>query len=173
MQKTYPICQEAVEFVKKFEGLHDGDLREVGLRPKQDPVGIWTIGYGHAQRDRETGRLLRGESDRNAAYRDARKLTVEEALALLKQDLDEYATHVAALIAVPVTESEFGALVSFAFNVGISNFKGSTLLRLLNQGRHEQAAAEFPKWCRAGGRIMPGLVKRREAEKELFLRGRA
>ena len=75
---------------------------------------------------------------------------------------------VSRLINVPLTENQFGALVSFTYNVGSGNLKASTLRQKLNRGDYAGAADEFPKWRRAGGKILRGLVRRRAAERALF-----
>jgi GH24 family phage-related lysozyme (muramidase) len=84
-------------------------------------------------------------------------------------DLHEAEEAVDRLVTAPLNQNEFDALVSFTFNLGEGNLKKSTLLKYLNQMRYEDAANEFPRWNRAGGQILPGLTRRREAEKRLFL----
>ncbi len=73
------------------------------------------------------------------------------------------------LVTVPLTQNQFDALISFVFNLGIGNFRTSTLLKKLNAGDYTGAAKEFPPWVRADGKQLPGLIKRRDAEKALFL----
>lgn len=135
----------AVEIVKRFEGLR--------LDAYLCPAGIWTIGYGH------TGGVQGGE-----------RITEERAEELLMEDLKSVQRRLAPALEVPVTEGQAAALLSLAFNVGVSAVKGSKLLRRLNQGLPEVAADEFLDWTRAGGRELPGLVRRRRAERDLFLR---
>lgn len=98
------------------------------------------------------------------------EITPATAEALLKSDLTdaEYAVH--SNVKVPLTDNQFSALVSFVFNLGAGSLKKSTLLRLLNAGDYRGAEAEFVKWNRAGGKVLPGLTKRREAEANLFAR---
>jgi lysozyme len=118
----------------------------------QCPAGVWTIGWG------ETGPGIKLGVRWDQAYADHRF-----ELALSKR---ESAVH--RLVDVPLTDNEFSSLVSFEFNTGA--LAGSTLLRLLNSGRpRAEVADEFGRWVRVKGRIIPGLVRRRAAERDLFL----
>ena len=158
----------AVNLVKSFEGLVDGNPATVNIDPYLDPIGIWTIGWGHAIAVK--GRFLRGAADKAqvlSLYPTG--ITLDQAVALLQADLMDAGRDVAAVIKVPVNDNEFGALVSFAFNLGVGNLSKSTLLKLLNAGDRAGAAEEFVKWNKAGGVVMAGLTKRRLAERELFL----
>lgn len=110
-----------------------------------------TIGIGH------TGGVKMGDT-----------ITHEQAMAFLANDLKTAEAAVNTLKA-PLSQHEFDALVSLAFNIGANAFKASTLVRLLNIGDKKGAANEFRKWIRAAGRILPGLVARREAERTMFL----
>lgn len=124
------------------------------LNAYQDSVGVWTIGFGH------TAGVLPGMS-----------CTQEQAEVWLKTDI-QWAEHaVNQYVTAALTQSEFDALVDFVFNLGVGNFVHSTLLRLLNSEDYEGAADEFPKWNRAGGKILPGLTARRLAEQEMFKNG--
>lgn len=160
-------CPEAVELIKKYEGTGKADPKTGDLLPYLDPVGIWTIGWGHAIR--HDGRFLRGQADGllvRSLYPTG--LTVQQATALLDSDLVETGTEVLAAVVVELNDNQFGALVSFTFNLGIGNLKQSTLLKRLNAGDYAAAADEFSKWVKAGGKTLPGLVERRKAEAELF-----
>lgn len=160
----------AMELVKEFEGLPDGDPSTTNLDPYMDPVGNWTVGWGHLVRDEE-GRVLRGEESRakvKELYPDG--ITVEEAEALLRGDVEKIAVQIDRLVAVPLNVNEKAALVSLAFNIGIGAFARSTLLRKLNGGDKTGAADEFLRWVHADGKRLPGLVERRRAERLLFLR---
>lgn len=138
---------ECYKLIARFEGCRLGAYK--------CPAGVWTIGYGH------TKGVKRGMS-----------ITNVQALSYLKSDVLIISTVVAALIKVRVTQNQFDALVSFAFNVGTYNFSESTLLKKINSGLAlGSIAAEFGRWVYANGEILTGLVKRREAERELFLRG--
>ena len=102
-----------------------------------------------------------------AATKD-KKFTREEGLNILCMDLAKYEAAVRSKVTVPLTDNQFGALVSFTFNVGPANFNKSTLLRKLNAGDYKGAAAELPKWRHAAGRVLNGLIRRRAAEQALF-----
>jgi lysozyme len=95
--------------------------------------------------------------------------TQEEADARFLDDLTKFGDGVDRLVRVPLTDNQFAALVSFAYNVGLGALAGSTLLRKLNAGDYEGAADQFPRWSKGGGRVLPGLVRRRAAERDLFL----
>lgn len=95
--------------------------------------------------------------------------TQEEADARFLDDLSKFADGVDRLVRVPLTDNQFAALVSFAYNVGLGALAGSTLLRKLNAGDYQGAADQLPRWKKGGGRVLPGLVRRRAAERELFL----
>ena len=138
------INDSGLNLIKAFEGLY--------LESYQDPVGIWTIGYGHIQ-------------DVNQGM----KITVSQAEQILKEDLFRYETAVEEAVTVTINENQFAALTSFCFNLGASALFKSTLLKLLNQGQFAEAANEFPRWDKAGGQSLLGLSRRRRAERALFL----
>jgi lysozyme len=114
------------------------------------PAGVLTIGYGH------TGDVREGQ-----------RITQHQAEAILSVDLDFYERRVSELVPA-ANENQFAACVSLAFNVGVKAFESSTLLRLFKQGKTLAAAGEFAKWTHVNGKVLPGLVKRRAAEAELF-----
>ncbi len=140
------ISQAGLDLIKRFEGCE--------LEAYQDAVGIWTIGYGHTGPDVHEGL----------------KITQAQADAILAKDVERFASGVAANVRVAITQSEFDALVSFAFNVGLTAFRTSTLLKLLNDNSDRSVVAtQFLRWNKAGDKVLEGLTKRRNAEKELFL----
>ncbi len=162
------VCQAGIDLVKSFEGIPDGDPTTVNIDPYLDPIQIWTIGWGHAIR--QNGRFLKGASDRASAFAlYPGGITKAQAVALLAADLMDTGRDVLPLVRVEVNDNEFAALVSFAFNLGIGNLKASTLLRELNEGDRAAAADQFSRWVMAGGVKMQGLVKRRQAERDLFV----
>ena len=142
---------EGLSLIKIFEGLR--------LKAYKDPVGILTIGYGHT----------------SAAGAPEVKLgmviTREEAEAMLRRDLVTYEKAVADAVKVTLTSNQNSACVSLCYNIGPGNFKKSSVLRFINQGRFDDAADAFLLWNRAGGKILSGLVKRRAAEAALFIKG--
>lgn len=142
-EKPTRTSQVGINLIKEFEGFrHDA---------YQDSAGVWTIGYGHTLTARPGMRISRSEGER-----------------LLRQDLVRFETAVRDRVTVSLTQNQFDALVSFAFNVGVGAFSKSTLLRLLNQGDYTGAKKEFRRWVHAGGRRLQGLVRRRDREAQLF-----
>ena len=97
-------------------------------------------------------------------------ITKERAEELLKQDLIIHENNVNRLVKVPLTQNQFDALVSFEYNVGYSALASSTLLKMLNNGDYKGASKQFDLWVYAGHKVLLGLVKKRNAEKELFLK---
>jgi len=157
-----------VNLIKRFEGIVDGNPRTVNLDPYIDPVGILTIGWGHALTFGE--RFLRNNP---ADWALARKMypngiTRAEAEALLVHDLNEHSRDIKAVVGVPLNDNQFAALASFVFNIGMKAFLRSSLLKSLRRKDYAQAATRFAPWRTAGGRVLPGLVKRRAAETGLF-----
>ncbi|CAI1527524.1 lysozyme [Serratia plymuthica] len=139
------IDVNGLNLIKEFEGLR--------LQAYKCPADIWTIGYGHTA---------------DVSANDV--ITEEDAIFLLRQDVAESERAVNKYVHVPLTQNQFDALVSFVFNLGVGNFRTSTLLKKLNAGDDDGAAQEFGRWIHAGGKALPGLVRRREAERALFLK---
>ena len=123
------------------------------------PAKIWTIGIGHAVR--------KGEKWDSPTI----TITEAEALELLDKDNDEAERAVIRLIRVPLEDYQFDSLVSFCFNLGGGALQRSVLRSCLNRGEYYEASLQFDKWIWGGGRILPGLVKRRRAERILFITG--
>jgi lysozyme len=160
------------EIIKHFESLHDGDLKMIGLQPKMCPAGIWTEGYGHAMIYQ--GQALRGIENKELAYKLHTVNTIEEAERLLAIDLisrEKVVEQAALLVKGGLNENQFSALVSFVYNLGSGQFRSSTLYKYLMEGRMNDAANEFEKWNKSGGKVLDGLTYRRKSEKELFLNG--
>ncbi len=139
------INDNGLLLIKSFEGLR--------LKAYRDAVGIWTIGYG-------TTRGVQPDMSISEA----------EAEQLMRDDLIRFEQAINSAISVPVNDNQFSALVSFTYNVGSGAFRDSTLLKRLN-GRQDirTTADEFPRWNKAGGRVLHGLTRRRHAERALFL----
>lgn len=161
------VSRDAIELVKHFESLKDvrGDGR---IHAYPDPAHGWkmpTIGWGTVQY-RNGRRVKRGDVISRA-----------EADAQFEWEMEQKAAEVASLLTVPVNANQFGALVSFAYNVGsdidadtkAEGLGDSTLLKKVNRGDFAGAAEQFIKWNRANGRAMPGLTRRRLSERRLFL----
>ncbi|MGS4272710.1 lysozyme [Serratia marcescens] len=143
------ISKNGIELIKRFEGLE--------LKAYQDSVGVWTIGYGWTQT--VDGKKI------------APGMRIDQATAdrLLKCGVVQYEQGVNQLVKVRITQGQFDALVSFAYNLGLRSLSTSTLLQKLNAGDKQGAADEFGKWVNAGGKRLDGLVARRAAEREMFL----
>jgi lysozyme len=163
------ICNRAIELIKHFESLHDGDLTTIALEPKQCPAKIWTIGFGHALRTLDGKRFLKGEADKAQAYERFPSLTEAQATKLLAFDLEKFELDVKRFAKVELNENQLGALVSFAYNVGSTAFKNSTLLRKLNTYDFQGASLQFRRWTKSDGVELRGLIRRRNNEKRLFL----
>ncbi|MBE9138318.1 lysozyme [Nodosilinea sp. LEGE 07088] len=140
-----------LEIVKGFEGLRLDAYPDPGTGGEP-----WTIGYGH--------------TSAAGAPRVYPGLTITRADAenILKRDLGKYEQAVASAVTRPLTSDQFSALVSFTFNVGAGNLRSSTLLQKLNAGDIAGASDEFSRWVYAAGRVLPGLQRRRRAERALF-----
>ncbi|WP_052128285.1 glycoside hydrolase family protein [Neosynechococcus sphagnicola] len=151
--------KDCFDLIKKWEGLHK--KRSDGLiESYQDPVDIWTIGYGSINNP-DLGRPIQPND----------VITEATALRWLELEVQEVAEDVDNICKVSLTQGMFDALVSFVYNIGIGAFGESTLLRKLNEVRdYEGAAREFERWVNAGGRVLQGLVNRRDEEERLFRR---
>ena len=133
----------ASDFVKQFEG------RE--LKAYRCSANRLTIGYGHTK-----------------GVQEGDEISPAEAEQLLVEDLTAIADDLNRLVNVPVSEGQYIALLSLAFNIGSTALKKSTLLFHLNHKRYDEAAEEFDKWIYAGGKVSEGLKRRRAAERKLF-----
>lgn len=141
------LSEEGLALIKHFEGFR--------AHPYLCQANVWTIGYGRT----------RGITAQTPPVSKA------QAEAMLSQDVARYERSVQNLIRVKLTQSQFDALVSFAFNLGAGALQRSSLRSKLNRGEYASAAPEFLRWVRAGGVVSRGLVARRRAEVALFTRG--
>ena len=141
--------EKGIALIKEFEGCK--------LTAYQDSVGVWTIGYGWTQP--VDGKPIRA----------GMMIKQEAAERLLQVGLVSYESDVSRLVKVSLTQGQFDALVSFTYNLGARSLSTSTLLRKLNAGDYAGAANEFLRWNKAGGKVLNGLTRRREAERALFL----
>ena len=135
--------ENGIELIKDFEGRR--------LVAYQDSVGVWTIGYGHTKTAHEDKLIIKSTADR-----------------LLAEDLAEFEKYVDTYVTVALTQNQFDALVSWTFNLGPGNLKESTMLKKLNQGLYAEVPDEMRRWNKAGGKVLEGLIRRREAEAKLF-----
>ena len=138
------ISDAGLNLIKTFEGIR--------LQAYQDQRGIWTIGDGH------TAGVYAGET-----------ITAAQADDFLRLDLGVAETTVNHMVTATLTQDQFDALVSLVFNIGSGNFAHSTLLKTLNEGDTAGAAEQFLMWDHANGVVDPGLLRRREAERAMFL----
>lgn len=142
------ISTAGINIIKEFEGL--------SLKAYPDPGSggaPWTIGYGHTGPEVQPGL----------------EISLDYAEQLLRRDIAQFEVAVNALVKVEITQSQFDALVSFTYNVGASTLGHSTLLYVLNLGNYLVAADQFPEYVHASGHVLPGLVRRRDEERTLFL----
>lgn len=144
------IGDRGLDLIRAFEGFR--------ADPYLDAVGVPTIGYG------------------STYYPDGQRVRLTdppisepEARRLMQATLAEFEDGISAALRVGVTQSQFDALVCWAFNVGVSAAQQSTLMHRLNAGDVQGAADQFLRWNRAGGQVLRGLTRRREAERALFL----
>lgn len=145
MNDSMTFSERLVSMVKDFEGLQ--------LTAYRCPAGVLTIGYGH------TG----PEVSPNLS------ITSDKADSFLRADLRFAEWGVRTYSKVPLTQGQYDALTDFAFNLGIGALRDSTLMKKVNAKDFASAADEFGKWIHAGGKVLPGLVRRREAERALFV----
>ncbi|HCD3312149.1 MULTISPECIES: lysozyme [Enterobacter cloacae complex] len=143
------ISDKGLALIKQFEGCK--------LTAYRDSVGVWTIGYGWTQP--VDGKPIRA----------GMTIKQETAERLLKTGLVSYESDVSRLVKVDLTQGQFDALVSFTYNLGARSLSTATLLRKLNASDYAGAADEFLRWNKAGGKVLNGLARRREAERALFL----
>lgn len=139
----YALSEAGIELIKKFEGLRTNAYR--------CPAGVWTIGFGHTK-----------------TAKPEMMISHLQAESLLKKDLSYFEEAVTRLVKVPLTQGQYDALVSFAYNCGVEALRVSSLLKYLNKGQYNLAALQFNRWTRANGKVLPGLVTRRKAEYQLF-----
>lgn len=145
------INKEGIDLIKKFEGCR--------LKAYKCPAGIWTIGYG------------------NTFYEDGMKvkegdtITQERAESLAAFVITQFAVTIAPFIKQPLNDNQFSACVSLSYNIGQGNFKKSSVFKKLNVNPNDPTIADsFRLWNKGGGQVLPGLVKRREAEIALYFK---
>ena len=134
---------EGISLIQKFEGCE--------LKAYQCSAGVWTIGYGH------TKNVIEGMT-----------ITKEQAEQMLVDELHEYENYINEYVTTALSQNQFDALVSWVYNLGPANLKASTMLKVLNSGKYEDVPAQMKRWNKAGGKVLEGLIRRREAEACLF-----
>ena len=145
------LSERGMKMLLEFEGKHK-KLPDGRYKAYRCPANVCTIYAG----------LTRG-------VKDGMIITEAEGEKLLRKELNSHEDAVERLVTVEINQSMFDALVLLTFNIGIGAFTKSTLLKLLNQGKYDQAAAQFARWNKGGGRVLAGLVTRRKAEAALFM----
>lgn len=138
------MYSKAVEIICEFEGFSSVAYK--------CPAGVWTIGYGQTH-----------------GVREGMTISEPEARKYVEEQCEKIAKSILGLLKVQVNENQLSALISFYYNIGCGAFMRSTLLRKLNAGDIQGAANEFLKWNKANGKVLAGLTRRREAERQLFL----
>jgi lysozyme len=137
------VSEEGKCLIKKFEGCE--------LKAYRCPAGKLTIGYGHVK-----------------GVKEGDEWSQSHAEHMLDVELEEYEGYVNDMVTAPLSQSQFDALVAWIYNLGPSNFKKSTLLKVLNEEEYDQVPREIKRWNKANGKVINGLVRRREAEARLF-----
>jgi len=137
------ISKEGLSLIKKFEGCE--------LEAYLCPAGVWTIGYGHTK-----------------DVKEGDKINKEEADYLLQEEMIEYESYINDFVEVPLNQNQFDSLCSWVYNLGPTNLKNSTMLRVLNEEKYADVPQEIKRWNKAGGEVLDGLIKRREAEAKMF-----
>lgn len=160
---------KAIQIIKHYEQLHDGDLKQIGLQPKLCPAGVWTVGYGRAIIDPATKKQLKGAENKQRAYELYPALSIEQAEQFLVEDYALREMQVKELLKKLAEEWQLGAMVSLAYNIGVGNFRTSSVLRYFNKGNIPMAAESFKLWIKADGKVLTGLQLRRISERHLFL----
>jgi|TARA_R100000152_G_C6771189_1_gene197632 lysozyme len=137
------ISEDGLELIKKFEGCE--------TTAYQDSVGVWTIGFGHTK-----------------GVEEGQTCSIEDAESMLADEMDEYEGYINNMVKVDLQQHEFDALVAWVYNLGPTNLGESTMLKVLNGGQFDRVPDEMNRWTRAGGEILEGLVRRRQAESLMF-----
>jgi len=134
---------KGIDLIKHFEGCE--------LEAYKCPAGVWTIGYGHIK-----------------GVKEGMTITEHQAEEMLKSELNEYEGYINNLVTAELNQNQFDAMVSWVYNLGGGNLKASTLLKVLNEGDYAGVPAQMMRWNKAGGKVLEGLTRRRQAEADLF-----
>ena len=134
---------KGIDLIKHFEGCE--------LEAYKCPAGVWTIGYGHIK-----------------GVKEGMTITEHQAEEMLKSELNEYEGYINNLVTAELNQNQFDAMVSWVYNLGGGNLKASTLLKVLIAGDYAGVPAQMMRWNKAGGKVLEGLTRRRQAEADLF-----
>ena len=135
---------KGIELIKHFEGCE--------LQAYQCAAGVWTIGYGHTK-----------------GVQPGDEWSEDHANHMLEVELEEYENYVSTAVTVPLSQNQFDALVSWVYNLGNGNLTSSTMLKVLNSGDYDGVPAQIIRWNTAGGKVLEGLNRRRQAEADMFV----
>lgn len=138
------ISAEGLSLIKKFEGCE--------LKAYRCAANVLTIGYGSTK-----------------GVTEDMEITQEEAESLLQEEMHEYEGYINDMVKVPLEQHQFDAMVSWVFNLGSGNLSSSTLLKKLNNSEYDEVPAQIRRWNKAGGKVLDGLIRRREAEAKMFM----
>ena len=141
--ESMQISEEGKNLIKKFEGCE--------LEAYKCAAGVWTIGYGHIKTAVEGMKIDQATADE-----------------LFDEEIVEYENYVNTAVTVPLSQNQFDAIVSWVFNLGNGNLLASTMLKVINSGDHAGVPAQIKRWNKAGGKVLEGLIRRREAEALLY-----
>ena len=135
--------QYGIDLIKHFEGCE--------LKAYKCPAGVWTIGYGHTKGVQEGDEWSEDHADH-----------------MLQVELEEYEGYVDKYVTAPLGQNQFDALVSWTYNLGGGNLSASTMLKVLNAGEYDEVPNQMLRWNKAGGKVLEGLTRRRQAEGDMF-----
>jgi lysozyme len=137
------ISGEGLSLLKKFEGCE--------LRSYRCSAGVLTIGYGHTK-----------------GVTEGMEIDQDEAERMLASEMSEYEGNITDNVEVPLSQNQFDSLVCWVYNLGVGNLRSSTLLAVLNKGEYDEVPTQMKRWNKAGGQVLNGLIRRREAEAAMF-----
>ncbi len=137
------ISEYGLNLIKHFEGLE--------LEAYQCAAGVWTIGYGHTKDVQPGDQWSESHADH-----------------MLEVEMEEYENYVNTAVTVPLSQNQFDALVSWVYNLGNGNLTSSTMLKVLNSSDYAGVPAQIKRWNKAGGKVLEGLTRRRQAEADMF-----
>ena len=152
---------KAIELIRHHEG--------VVRRPYKCPASLWTVGVGHVLYPAQARMPIDERNRCVLAIEDFRIFSRKEIDEILKKDLQRFERGVLRYCPATTSQSQFDALVSFSFNLGLGTLQRSTLRQKHNRGDYDGAAEEFLKYTKAGGKVLRGLVTRRKDERALYL----
>ena len=142
-RKNMKTSKDGLQLIKDFEGLE--------LNAYKCAAGVWTIGYGHIK-----------------GVQEGMSISEARANEMLNEELTEYENYINKGVTVPLSQCQFDAMVSWVYNLGNGNLTSSTLLKVLNSGDYAGVPAQMLRWNKAGGKVLAGLTRRRQAEADMF-----